>query len=342
MTCLSVIKEKLKKYKNKRILLSEIAKYISADTMYEDFALAIQTLMDEGVLSPIDASGYNNRVINLPNKFRLSKESLTDTYKQILQQHVQSLSSQIDLDYYFKHSEDDWILDKEHILLMDTYIKENGLPHEGATIPERSYQLCGDEKWLQEKGGLQVLERLNLVEKMKLIKEVEPAAFAVNRNCQPQHLYKHLIVENKSIFYRLLEILEVTPYSTLIYGGGWRVVASIQSFQRQFPFKDKNHIFYYFGDLDYEGVKIWHRLNDVFKVSPDRVLYQALLSLPLSQGKDSQKPHMAAVNAFCEAAKLNEVERARLTNLLRSGYYLPQEALGVDALKGLLIKDLKG
>lgn len=345
MTCSSIIKENLKKYKNKRILLSDISKFVSANTEYEDFASAIQALMDEGILSPIKANGYNKRVINLPNKFQLSKERLEGNHKHNLQQCVQSLSADIDLDYYFKHREDDWLQDKKHILIVDMYIKEKGLPTEGATIPERSYQVCGDEKWLQEKGGLQVLERINLIEKMKLIKEVEPAAFALNKTFQDHQIYKHLIVENKSIFYRILDFLDESSYSSLIYGAGWRVISSIQSFKRQFSFEDRNQIFYYFGDLDYEGIKIWQTLNDSFEhvadIVPDQVLYRRLLSLPSSQGKDNQKPHITALAAFCEAAALDDGEMDHLVNLLRSGYYLPQEALSVKVLKKLLIENQK-
>lgn len=337
MACLSEVKKILKKYNKKRILLTDIMRCMPAHTEYEVFAVAIKELIEEDILLPIKNSGFNNRVINLPNQFELDKNQLNKAYKKHLQKHVQSLSSEIDLDYYFKHDEEEWLRDKKYVFLVDTYIKENGLPKESATIPERSYQLAGDEKWLQEKAGLQILERVDLVNKMKLIKGVEPTAFAINKALCHQSSYNHLIVENKSIFYRILEFLDETPYSTLIYGGGWRVISGIQSFRRQFPFKDKCHVFYYFGDLDYEGIKIWETLNTSFPIKPEYRLYNSLLKLSPSKGKENQKSRVESIGIFCESAFFDEDNSCRLFNLLTSGCYIPQEALSIESLKKTLI-----
>ena len=37
------------------------------------------------------------------------------------------------------------------------------------TAPERSYEITGDEKWIDENGGREILERVKLLEKLKII-----------------------------------------------------------------------------------------------------------------------------------------------------------------------------
>ncbi len=330
------IKDSLKKYKKKKILLNDLMKFVPSDMSYETFVLSIQQLMDEEVLVPIKASGFNKRSINLPNSYQVDKRKLENDYKIMLQGQVKLLTSEIDLDYYFAHS-DEWEQDRSYIDMIDAYIKSSSSPFEAATIPEKSYWISGDEKWLSEKGGLQVLERIKLTEKMNLVREAEPIAFAINNVFQQHEVFKHLIVENKSIFYRVLDILEDTPFTALIYGAGWRIISSMHSFSKQFPFADKTNEFYYFGDMDYEGLKIWYSLSQISEVLPAHALYHRLLETPPSAGKTNQKSDLEAVNAFCKHISDGDASfQFKVVNLLESGFYIPQEALTLEVLKEVL------
>jgi len=336
MTELLTFKENIRKNKRKRISLSEIMKFASPDMSYEAFAQCIQVLIHEEILVPIKASGFNKRSINLPNNFQINKSKLENDYKIMLQGQVQLLSPEIDLDYYFVHS-DEWEQDRRYIHMIDDYIKSSVSPFEASMIPEKSYWISEDEKWLSEKGGLQIFEKLKLTEKMNLIREVEPTAFAINNAFQKHEKYKHLIVENKSIFYRLLDILEETSFSTLIYGAGWRIISSMKSFNKQFPFDDKTSEFYYFGDMDHEGLKIWHALSQISEVLPEFALYHRLLEMPSSAGKTNQKSDLEAVAAFCKHVSCKDDSiKLKVINILASGQYIPQEALSLEDLRRVM------
>jgi hypothetical protein len=86
--------------------------------------------------------------------------------------------------------------------------------------------------------------------------------FAVNPQGITNAVHRHLIVENKTTYQALLHALADVLFTTLIFGGGYRVTKSIELLPMQLPLKGASHEFYYFGDIDKEGISIWHLLNE--------------------------------------------------------------------------------
>ena len=67
---------------------------------------------------------------------------------------------------------------------------------------------------------------------------------------------------------------------TLIYGGGKGVTKSFRDFSMSvepYLLHPKNQ-FYYFGDLDYEGIQIYHSLAEIITVHPFIPGYQRMLT----------------------------------------------------------------
>ncbi len=333
---IDLIKEQLKTYKKMKISLGELLSFVPAGTSYETAGHAIKGLMDEGVLIGVKSTGYTSHEFKLPNVFRVSKDILNSDLKRMIQRYVQTFSLEMNLDYYFKQGLEIWHEDLPYLQMINTYLNENTFPLEPATLPERSYWITGDEKWINEQGGYKILERLGLIEKMSLMTESEPAMFALSSQFGKKSNYKHLIVENKSIFYKILSILDKTCYTTLIYGAGWRISSSLKSFKKQFPFDDGEHIFLYFGDLDYEGIKIWDSLKIIGEVMPEKALYEALIDQKPSEGKVNQKKNNEAMMRFCEAIKFDTGLSEKLFEILENGRYIPQEALNMATLQTTL------
>jgi hypothetical protein len=221
-----LIIEYLKKVHKKAVALLEIQTVLPGETVYEDFARAILELENKQVLLPVKRHKSDGRVAGLYNTYHISLEHLNKDYIEQIQQLQLKVHSVISLQSYVKLSQNQWGKDLEYIKLFDGYIKQNGLPNTEATLPERSYELCQDEKWIDEKGGRTVLERLNLWDGFKINNIPDPLMLAVNPKAFKTKTY-HLIVENKSIFYSLLEILSDTHFTSLVYGCGWKIVAGI-------------------------------------------------------------------------------------------------------------------
>ncbi|BEP30304.1 Wadjet anti-phage system protein JetD domain-containing protein [Helicovermis profundi] len=324
------ILEHLKAYKKRKIKLIEIEKNLPANLLYKDYANIILNLINDGYLKMVKASGFNHKTINLPNEFYIESKKISSEYYIELEKYALKYSGYFKLDYYFNQSEKKWLQDKEYISKIYDFLKINGFPKLPLTSQELSYDIVADEKWLDYKGGMKILVALNIKEKLNIKSQNEPAMFAINLNFEKNGVYKHLIVENKAVYYRLLDLLDATSFSTLIYGAGWRVISMIKDFNKQFPFKGE-HNFYYFGDIDYEGIKIFKSINEILKVNLATSFYIKLLEEKESIGKQNQLKNQEAFDFFkSNFLSLSLLERV---DLLDQGYYWPQEGLSKIYLK---------
>ena len=86
--------------------------------------------------------------------------------------------------------------------------------------------------------------------------------------------------------------------------------------------------FYYFGDLDYEGIIIYESLCAHFYCEPLVSAYEAMLqkaaNLPLPKTKEKQKRHEQGVFF----SYFNEVSAMKA--ILENEYYIPQEILTME------------
>jgi hypothetical protein len=131
-----------------------------------------------------------------------------------------NISEEIDLQEYFNLSEAVWTKDLPYIDKINKYIVEKGLPKDYATTQERSFHIANDEKWIIEKGGKKLLDRIKLWEKLNIINSTDPLMLAVNPKQLSKLEYCHLIVENKATFTALMEVLQETEFTSLIFGSG--------------------------------------------------------------------------------------------------------------------------
>jgi hypothetical protein len=209
------------------------------------------------------------------------------------------LHPSINLDEYYRQDPSVWKKDLPFLLKIDQYLKQTSFPKEQVPAPERSYELVGDEKWIVEKGGKEILERIDLFLLLKIIPVSEPLMFGINPNKLNEKTQYHLIVENQTTYQGLLPVLTKTIFSTLIYGAGKAAVKSIEQFSMQYPI-EANHQFFYFGDLDREGILIWYSFNQKEKATLALPFYLACLEKEAAIGKEYQKEHNMALEQFLD------------------------------------------
>ncbi len=324
----------IKNYKSIEISLSDLEGQAYADASYIQFSQTIQQLMVEGYLVPVKKHGYNTKKPPLPLTYRIQKSLFTQPLKQEIQSYQLLSHQSIVLDHYFKSSESKWRRDLPLIHKVNDFLQTYGIPHEEASAPERSYQIIGDEKWIDEKGGKKCLEDISVWKLMKISSVPDPLMLAINPK-QFLHLSKihHLIVENKATYYALLPVLPELSYTTLVYGAGWKIVSGIENHLRQigYPPDFSANVYYYFGDLDHEGISIWNALYEKMGAVPATSLYQAMLSKPYGKGKETQRINEEALAHFL--LFFQEQDQSVITRLLDQGYYIPQEALSIEALR---------
>ena len=309
----------------KTVSLIELQKLATGEIGYNEFAALIRQLEESGVLKPLASHGYNQKAIPLANSYRIVKSRLFSPTHEVISSYQLVFHPQIKLDAYYSLPPQVWEDELPFILRINDFLQQYGLPEREMTSPEISYALVGDEKWIEEKGGKRVLERLGLLSKINMVNRPDPLMLAVNPAAFDKEPYRHLVVENKSPFHVLLDTLPATCFLSLIYGAGRKVTGDIVLLERQLGLGEGEHHIYYFGDLDLEGVSIWHTLQTRRKVTPAYPFYRALLTKPVAYGKQNQQCSQEALNLF--VAGFVPREREQIMEILGSGGYLPQEAL---------------
>ncbi|MGG1619170.1 Wadjet anti-phage system protein JetD domain-containing protein [Paenibacillus sp. NRS-1781] len=322
----------IQSYKKSTILLEEFVDFMSGHAVnYPTFAEAILQLEEMQILVGVKAHGRNGKHPALAYQYKIRRQFMRQGHLQRIQQHSAQFHPSMNLDWYYAQSEEAWNKDLPYIERIHHFLVEHGLPISEVPAPERSYQLTGDEKWITDGGGKVVLDRLGLWNKMLIIPVSDPVMWAFNTSQETSQPYQsHLIVENKTTFQALLTGLPTLPFSTLIFGSGWKIVGNLEMFRLQYPVQDVQHTFYYFGDLDWEGIRIWHALQVKYAVKLALGFYLACLDRKGVPGKLNQirsEADLAACRTF-----LPEAAGERLENMLRNGQYIPQEVLSQEQL----------
>lgn len=323
----SKINENLKKHKKKSISLLEIQRLFPPSTEYNEISKIIKELEKAGIIRPIKAHGTNNRSMALYNSYRINKAYFKEELIEELQVFKLRKHEAINVDIYTRLGEARWNIDKPYIEAVNTYLMEKGLPKNIASSPERSYELVGDEKWIDFQGGKSVLENIILWDKLKISYNKDPLMIAINPSSfiKKKKSHKHMIVENKASFYHFLSHLSKTDFTSLIFGSGWKIVSNIGLLGEQIGLVGCNHELSYFGDLDYEGVSIYYALSKENEIDLAIEFYKELLKKKFTKGKEGQRRNEKAIDYFLRSFSLGE--QKTILNIFKNGGYYPQEGL---------------
>lgn len=317
----------LSKYPRSTIGLSELEQAFHGESLdYEMFAGIVLELENEGTLAAVKVHGRNGRPISLAYQYRVHKRLLQEGHVRELHQWSVKLHPSINLDAYYRLSQEVWRADLPYIKQIDAYLKRGVQPARQAPAPERSYEMVQNEKWITDLGGQALLERLGIWEQLKVVSVTDPLMLAVNPSINFDNLlHLHLVVENKTTFQGLVANLSELPFSSLIYGCGRKIVGNLGMLQVQYPVPHAQHEIYYFGDLDLEGILIWYDLQTRFPIKLALPFYRACLETEPSRGKQNHRLSEKALHAF--AAWFPARESEQLIDMLQAGYYIPQETL---------------
>jgi len=304
---------------------------------YEEFAAAIIDLEQSRILEEVRSAGRNPRPPHMAYRYRIRNALLKSGLQQRLHQLRMDVHSSISLDRYFTLGESVLEADLPYLMKINNYLKEHGLPEESAAVPERSFAVVGDEKWIAEKDGKALLERLGLLDKLKLDTSPDPVMFAIHPvlgiPSDRDGSFMHLVVENKTTFHALLPALAATEFHTLIYGCGNKIVGNIDMFAQQYPAAVGTHLFYYFGDMDYAGIQIWRNLSRKVPMIPALPFYIACLEKQAAPGKENQRRADAALRQF--GMYFSPADREHITRSITTGHYYPQETLSALQLQSI-------
>lgn len=320
-------------YKRKTIDVEELEKVAYRRKYpYETFASLIRELEQEGILTMVKAKGRTVKQPSLAYTYRIQTAMLKEEHFKQIQRARLTLHEEIQLDKYFSLIPHQFETDLPYLEKISTYLETYGLPSEEVPAPERSFALVGDEKWLTDHGGEDCLKRVGLWEKMRIIPIADPLMSAVDGQKAFQEHHAHLIVENKTTYQALLPVLRDSSFTSLTLGYGRKIVKGIEHFHHQLLL-DGEHTFYYFGDLDAEGIAIWYSLTERAPVKLALPFYRECLRHPSVFGKVNQRVNEQALQAFL--THFSKDEQEIIQGMLDRKHYLPQEVLRTKELQAI-------
>jgi len=313
---------------------------------YPAFAEIITEMVEKGTLLPVKARGINCKSPALYDCYRIvpRDEKPEQQKRQQLLTHYHPL---INTSFYLQHAKE-FEQDEMYISLLDRFLKENPYLEKltPITVNERSFQIFRDEKWLLSVQGQKFLQRVGLdLDKLRCYITHEPF-FYYSKKQNSSGTVKVLIVENKDTFFSLKTLFQEGTYSwdgvtfsLLIYGEGRKIEKSISFYEELDEYRNITSEFFYFGDLDPEGISIWHALAGKVPVKPFVFFYRALFEkygfdAPLVRKR--QRLSHDAVEEF--TVHFSEDMAAGMKQMLMTGHYLPQEGLDYAAMRDLAAK----
>ena len=325
--------EKLLEQKNKTFTVEKL-RALTMITDYNKFVEVVTNLVKEIKLAPVKASGTNGKKINtLYNKYKLIKQP--NDYMEILEE-IKLLSVEFNHQAYF-NKPDEYIKYREEIRALDEFLRRDKADLKvTASINERSFQIWGKEKLLKEKNIIQRIFLFNGLDLDMLNFYETPEPFF-------EYIYSYesdmniLIIENKDTWYTMRKLIREkninkcgNKYNVLLYGEGKKIIRNNEmlDYYDKEILKVSNNKYFYFGDLDYEGISIFNSLKQLYptlNIVLDVEFYILMLDIcdiyKLPSTKEGQQ--RVEIKSFLKLFS-NEYQN-KIRYILTSGRYIPQE-----------------
>jgi len=343
------IKKILQSSKNKRISINELddelkkrkINVFSDNDKRDQFVETIQDLIDDNILIPLKNASRIQQYGKLPNTFTIRKSAISEIFSPLTVEHrneLLSLSPRINIDYYATHAVQ-YVKDREFIFKIDELVRQNSV--EELTVNERSYLLFGDEKAITIPAdaavdGNRILKNLKLtIEDIKAKKTYEPFFYAVKEyfslEGESQAVRTALIVENKDTFWTLHLALtsgELKNVNMVVYGEGHAIHQKFAYFEMIGG--STSDRYFYFGDLDQEGIHIFNSLRKKFPaydIKPAVKLYSIVLrKTGIEKAHPLRKKQVVGNSSLSPFIDFFEPdEKETIKKIVDERKYLPQE-----------------
>lgn len=341
------IKKILLNKKTKRISITELGDELkkrrinifSDESKKNQFVKIIQDLIDENILIPLKNALPLQQYGRLPRSFTIQKSIISEKFAPLSIEHrheLLSLFPPIKIDYYATHAAQ-YTKDREFILRINDLIRQNDFDE--LTINERSYLLFGDEKAIAQPGdaavnGSEILKNLKITLEDIKAKKVHEPFFYTEKNyfSLAEHAVRTvLIIENKDTFWTLQQALkcgDLDEVNLVVYGEGHAIIQKFTYFE-MIGGNISDH-YYYFGDLDQEGIHIFNSLRKKFHyydIKPAVNLYTYILKKTGSDKAKQLRTHQQAgdpsLSPFIDF--FDSEIKDKITEIINERKYLPQE-----------------
>lgn len=331
------IATKISQKKSAKISLHELEQLCQASA-YSELVSEINSFIKSGLLRPI-GKDTNGMFPPLYSHYRIcrEKENASSVKAEILRLgpdfNPSGYLSNIPL--YNKHRASlrklcDYVRDKDTELNLS--MSKN----------ERAYAIWGNEKQLDDAVCKSMLSFTNWVNKLNYYYTPEPF---FDYLCNGSKTKSILILENKDIWFSLRKLfmehktacyLYGQWFDGLLFGEGKKINRSnaLEDYSKEGLSMPPS--FYYWGDLDYEGINIYLKIS----ASPVQLFvpgYIAMLEYGRTQKLTPCRTNQVRPSEVDEFLKhFNNSNALEIKAILESGKYIPQEICSYPRLKAAL------
>lgn len=333
----------------KNTISDEELQQIFRESDYNLFHTEVEKLVESGVLSPVKSSKTNGRLPPLFNKYRIIKPQEDNTgYLE----SVRRLNPVLNISGYLQRPE----LYKKHLEMVEGISRYLWFAQDLLKMPmsrkERSFSVWGREKLLDEHMALvkEVL-KFNRLDENFLNYYDTPEPFFEYRHDRGE-LTTVLVIENKDTWFTFRKLMqetgknsiEGTVVNVLLYGEGNKITkrGALEEYSATMLGGQGGRAarFLYFGDLDWEGIRLFFRTreaNPSLELKPFSYLYRLMLELAETVELPKSLDQRGVIGPLPEfLSLLGLAKEESLRALLAEGKYIPQEIVNYQVAAKIL------
>lgn len=326
------------------ISLDEIEKMADIEE-HKNLVSLIKSLVEGNIIKPILTSKRTYKIPSIYTKYRIVKDE--EDFSEYLNELNYKIYYKLDIGYYKNHI-DSYKRDRGVILTFSEFMLNSANELDTKlSLNERSFQIFKNEKLLSTSECQGILGNLGVnINDLNIYRTPEPFFYYLNKDEESTGV---LIIENKDTWYTFRELLREgksimgIKYKALIYGEGRKILSSFRDIDidEYMEFNTKDNTFYYFGDIDKEGLAIYVSLKKKFgeySIEPFIKGYRYLINnYDLARKKDISKDiTLSYKELYIQFSGLEEEEVNKMIDICKRNAILPQEILNNKVLRGEL------
>lgn len=336
------------KTNNKEIIKTHSRKTISRPELYnlfkktEDSELypIVKELCDDGILVAVKASGVNgNRIYPLYMKYRI----ITSESENMLDE-ISILHPLIQGNSFLKNHADKYKKYRNEFQKLDKYLFQSHDLSVPVSKKERSFEIFGEEKMLDNPEFIRILENIGLNKETLSFYDTPEYCFH-DYIPDKKDSMTILILENKDIWFNLRKmmfedsasVLFDTEIDGVLYGEG-RKITGVNSLVQYNEFLECSNVRYlYWGDIDREGLNIYCSLLKNSKSCDVELFvpaYEKMLELSLNADVPDSDDHRNKTEDYTNILSVISFEYQNiLIKALEDNKRIPQEIINYKCLK---------
>ncbi|HOO07834.1 MAG TPA: DUF2220 family protein [Ruminococcus sp.] len=334
------LRKKLLSLKKSTITMQELIQLTGLNTDELLFPV-VQEAVDSGLLKPFKNVNTNgNRQYPIYEKYHIARNKTDDT---MLLSDIRKLHPMMQITDYLKNHPSVFLEHRDTLEALSSWLFWKTAKPIAVSRKERSFEIFGAEKILDDSRVRNLLNRLNISADTLCFYDTPPYCFHdyIPKRSDQMCL---LICENKDIWFNLRKMLYEygrsmlwgTVFDGVIYGEGNRICedGALTEYTR---FLGVNGVRYlYWGDIDREGLNIAVRLfrnNPELKIEPFRAAYLQMLNRAKQFRKvfsDDTRERMEDYASFLNAFEENEQDL--LCEAMHQNLHIPQEIISFAVL----------